>query len=333
MSKISPSHTLSALQEKLLRKLADGAFHSGSALGIDLAVSRAAVCKAISGLSELGLEINAVKGRGYRLHQPLQLLQRDAILAHISDPNRQRLRALDVLQVVDSTNAYLMRTTDAPRACLAEYQNSGRGRRGRRWVSPYGSNIYLSMRWRFDEGMARLSGLSLAAGVVVLRALKKLGLMDVGLKWPNDIVYSGRKLGGILLEVTGESSGPCHVVLGLGLNMFIPPQIASAIDQPWIGLNELAPGIERNYLAAQLIEHFMAALAVFEKDGLQPFVTEWRAADVFAGEFVTLLLPGEQVRGVCRGIASDGELLLEIDGAIRSYSYGEVSLRRAEVYQ
>lgn len=331
MSTVFTPGTLSVLQQRLIGTLADGGFHSGTKLGTACNVSRAAVNKALSTLAEYGLEISAVKGRGYRLVQSLQLLDREAIMAHLSAASRQRLAAIHVLSVVDSTNAYLMRNTLAPSACLAEYQTAGRGRRGRRWISPYGSNIYLSLRWSFEEGMARLSGLSLAIAVAVLRALKDCGVDEAGLKWPNDILWAGRKLGGILLEVSGESAGPCHVVVGIGLNMFMSPRMAAAIDQPWVCLDELKPGIARNHIAARLIEQLLEVLSVFEREGLRPFVEEWRAADCFAGHAVTLSLPDEQLAGICRGIAADGELLLEVAGVLRSFSYGEVSMRRAGV--
>ena len=323
---------LTTLQNDLIRYLADGNFHSGQQLGDAVGVSRSAVWKALQGLEPLGLDIQAVSGRGYRLAGRLELLARDAVLAELSRHSRALLNELMLFSLLDSTNAHLMRYSSEGHghACLAEFQSAGRGRRGRQWISPFGSNIYISLRWRFDEGMAALSGLSLAAAVAVLHALRDVGIDDAGVKWPNDIYWQGRKLAGILLEVAGESAGPCHVVIGLGVNVSMPATAAEHIDQPWVDIRSIHEGVSRNRLAGRLLHHMLLGVAEFQQWGLAPFVDEWCRADILSGQALRLLLPNEERCGVGRGIDPQGALLLEVDGALQRYTYGEVSLRLLE---
>lgn len=315
-----------------MQVLADGRFHSGERLGETLGVSRTAVWKALRSLEQYGIAIQAVSGRGYRLSRPLELLRSELLLQQLDAESRQLLRGLVLFDAIDSTNTHLVQLQGDGHgmACLAEYQSAGRGRRGRHWVSPFGSNIYLSLRWRFPQGMAHLSGLSLAMAVAVLRALGDVGIDGAGVKWPNDVYADGRKLAGILLEVTGEAAGPCDVVVGLGLNVWMPQTAASDIDQPWIDITTLRTGISRNILAGRLLHHLVLSLAQFQHEGLAPFAAEWRLRDILIGRKVRLLLPDEELRGIGCGIDSDGALLIERDGMRQRFTYGEVSLRLDE---
>jgi BirA family biotin operon repressor/biotin-[acetyl-CoA-carboxylase] ligase len=312
----------------LLTLLADGRFHSGEELGRALGVSRAAVWKSIQVLPLQGVTIDAVQGRGYRLREPLELLDPSAIAAAVDPALRRELGPVEVLFEVDSTNRRLM--TQAAGAvqgstCLAETQSAGRGRRGRPWLSPFGANLYLSMLWRFSEGPARLSGLSLAVGVACVRALARLGARGVQLKWPNDLLWDGRKLAGILLEVAGESNGPCHVVVGIGVNLRMPH--GADIDQPWADLREIAPDVSRNVLGGALIEELARVMREFEIGGFEALRSEWLANDAFAGRPVTLHLPSGPISGVARGVDAGGHLLLETATGIQRFASGEVSLR------
>lgn len=320
---------LSPLEQSVLHLLADGRFHSGERLGQTLGVSRAAVWKALQSLQRYGVMPQAVSGRGYRLPRPLELLQAESILENMDTDSRTRLRGLSLFDVLDSTNTHLvgLGADGLGIACLTEYQSAGRGRRGRSWVSPFGSNIYLSVRWRFGTGMAHLSGLSLAMGVAVTRALHDVGVDQIRLKWPNDVYAEGRKLAGILLEIAGEAAGPCDVVVGLGLNMAMPAQAARDIDQPWIDIAALRDDVSRNRLAGRLLHHLLAALVRFQNDGLASFYAEWQTVDLLAGRALRLSLPDDELRGVGCGIDSDGALLVEVDGEQRRFTYGEVSLR------
>lgn len=313
----------------ILQLLADGKFHSGSALGTALGVSRSAVWKQVRQLQALGLEVQAVRGRGYRLAQALDLLDAEAIRAQLPDTTRARLQRLDVLLDLDSTNRFVRAAGPvAGHACLAERQTAGRGRRGRTWVSPLGANIYLSLAWRFWGSASALGGLSLAAGVAAARALLRIGVDDVGLKWPNDLWRRQRKLGGVLLELSGEAAGPCDVVVGVGINVAMPSAAGAMVDQPWIDLRSiLDPVPERNRMAALLLDELVVALVAYEQQGLVPFLADWRRLDVAAGREVRLHLPREEVAGTALGVDDSGALLVRTGGTTARYACGEISMR------
>lgn len=324
------------LRGQLLHYLADGEFHSGVALGQALGVSRMAVWKHLKALRELGIALESVHGKGYRLATPCELLARDKILDYLGPAGASRLAALEILLETASTNTRLrdqaLNGAPSGSVCMAELQSAGRGRHGRHWVSPFASNLYLSLLWRTSLGAASLGGLSLAVGIAVLRALRDAGLGRVGLKWPNDLLADGAKLAGVLIDISGESTGQCAVIIGVGINVRMPPAAGGQIDQPWIDLDQLQDGPlpSRNRLAAGLIEHLFTVLDTFEQHGLQPFQAEWSQHDVMAGRAVNLSMPHGQVQGVARGIDADGALLLETRaGELQRFVSGEVSVRIA----
>lgn len=319
---------------EIVRLLADGQLHSGELIAARLGVSRAAVWKALRKTAEtLELEIDAVRGHGYRLRQPLELLDQQRIERSLSAAARRRLDRLEVLGTVDSTNSRLMRCardgSSGALACVAERQTGGRGRRGRRWVSPFGTNVYLSLLWHFSSSPAELGGLSLAAGVAVAQALAATGAEGLGLKWPNDVHWRRRKLAGLLLEVVGESQGPSQVVVGVGVNLRLSPRRAAAIDQPWTDLaTVLGRGrCDRHAVVVALIEALSAALDRYGAFGLSPFLPDWHRLDSYRGEAVELQAGGRRIVGTHAGIDPNGALLLEIDGERRAFHAGEVSLR------
>jgi BirA family biotin operon repressor/biotin-[acetyl-CoA-carboxylase] ligase len=321
---------------KLVRLLADGQCHSGQALAEALGISRAAVWKAMRKAGEvLALEIRSVRGRGYRLDAPLELLDPGRILAELDHETQRRIARLEIHDDIDSTNRHLMREghAGAPAGvvCLAERQSAGRGRHGRTWVSPFGANLYLSLLWRYPQGPGELGALSLAMGTAVAAVLQTEGVADVGLKWPNDLLWRGRKLGGLLLEVAAEAHGPSLVVVGLGLNTRLGAEQAARIDQPWVDLEAiLGPGgCGRNRLAARTVARLIEALERFGREGFAPFVADWERFDGYRGERVELRL-GERVTvGVHTGIDERGALRLLVEDEVRTFQAGEVSLRRA----
>jgi BirA family biotin operon repressor/biotin-[acetyl-CoA-carboxylase] ligase len=324
-------------RRRVLCLLADGRFHSGQELAEHLGVTRAAVWKHLKGLRDAyELEIDSVKGRGYRLRAPLDLLEAKRIRAELDAPTAERLGDLVVHDSLDSTNSWLMEQASAGMVngavCLAERQTAGRGRHGRGWVSPFGTNVYLSLLWRFELAPVQLTGLSLAAGVAVARALAQVGVADLALKWPNDVLWKRRKLAGLLLEVRGESSGPSHVVAGVGLNTRMPHQDARVIAQPWADLSGIdgAPPISRNRLVALLIGELTRTMDIYSKEGLAPFVGEWSRFDHFRGEQVILRIGSREVRGDYLGIAQDGSIRLRVAGDTVSYNVGEVDLCRPQ---
>ena len=323
---------LSDRQKHLLTLLVDGRFHSGRELADTLGVSRTSVWKHLQCFNEMGLEILAVTGKGYQLLNRLNLLEVTVIESNIPYVLRAKIPAIRLFEQIDSTNTYLMNLAHqgalSGMVCLAEYQSAGRGRRGRNWVSPFGANIYLSLLWRFNQGLAVISGLSLVMGVAVIRSLRRLGYRDIGLKWPNDIYWQRRKLGGILVEVTGESNGPCVAVIGLGLNVCVPPSAASAIDQAWVDLQHINSNLacERNVLVAALLTEMLSILIEFENQPLAAFLEEWRAYDCLFEHQVKVVLYGQEIVGVAKGINDNGLLLLQHnDGITRAYTSGEIS--------
>lgn len=321
--------------KRLLSRLADGEFHSGTELAELLGVSRSAVCKQLQGLSELDITVIAVSGKGYRLPRPLALLSLKQMERHLSEQCDQLLDGIEIHDYIASTNSYLLQkahqsTTNAV-ACFAEFQAAGKGRRGKTWVSPFGSNIYLSILWRYQSGPAAISGLSLAVGVAVIRALNELGVTEVGLKWPNDIYWRQQKLAGILIEVSGESGGPCNAVIGLGLNCYIPPLQAEDIDQAWIDLDSIVgrPTQQmRNQLAAVLLNHLMPIIASFDELGLSRYLSEWRGYDCMQGNTVNISLGQQTYQGVVEGVDDQGMLLVrDLDQQVKTFASGEISFK------
>jgi BirA family biotin operon repressor/biotin-[acetyl-CoA-carboxylase] ligase len=319
--------------QQILQILSDGEFHSGEDLAARLGISRAAIWKVVQTLMQQGLEIYAVPGRGYRLAEALELLDEELIGAALDTDTGRLISSLEVHQQIDSTNTYLMSRAKcgAPggSVCLAEAQSAGRGRQGRSWVSPYGANLYLSLLWRFSLEAVDLAGLSLVTGVAVARTLAKLGVAEIGLKWPNDVLWRQRKLGGILLEFGGESTGPCFIVAGIGLNVAMAKTADSHIDQPWVDLREiLGPGrVSRNRLAARLIGEVAGAFAAFERAGFATVAEEWKRLDLAVGRRIELRLPNRSIGGIGRGVDAAGALLIETGNGIERYLGGEISLR------
>ncbi len=263
----------------------------------------------------------------------LELLDRDRILAELTGTARAALNRLEVHPVLDSTNRYLMAgaQTEWPSGivCLAEQQTSGRGRQGRSWLTPFGASLACSLLWRFTAHPAALSGLSLAAGIAIARVLECSGVTGVGLKWPNDVWWRERKLGGILLE-SGGTSGDFYVVAGVGVNIALPPQEAAVIDQPWVDLQEILAGepISRNVLAAALISGLIETFIRFEQGGFADAAADWARFDQVKGRQVSLHLPDTTVTGIARGVDATGALLLETaSGGVKPYIGGEISLR------
>lgn len=320
-------------KHEVLGLLSDGGFHSGTDLGEKLGVSRAAINKAVKTLSESGIDIHRVSGRGYRLAEPVQPLDKQAILGFLQRQGAGYSDRLHLLDEIESTSNFLsaLNATEpvSGAVCIAEAQPAGRGRRGRSWISTPHSNIMLSMSWQFDRGPASVAGLSLAAGVAVIKALLAFGIRDAGLKWPNDILWNNRKLAGLLLDVRGEASGPSHVILGLGINVLIGDKEARNIDQPWVDMKTILDEvIDRNRLVAALVIQLESMFTLFESSGLSAFEHDWQQAHVFHGQSVNLIRGDEVLVGIVEGIDASGALKLRDEsGQVNYYHSGEVSLR------
>jgi len=307
----------------LLKLLKDGRFHSGQALGAALGVSRSAVWKQLQHLeSDLNLSIHKVRGRGYQLAAPLELLEQGQL-----DTSPW---PVSINHSLDSTNAEALRAVDrgatAPFVVLAERQTAGRGRRGRQWVSPFAVNIYYSLVLRMDGGMRQLEGLSLVVGLAVLSALREVGVSDVGLKWPNDVLVNNKKIAGILLELVGDPADVCHVVLGIGINVNM--RVASEVDQAWTSVYlESGVAINRNVLVSKLNDSLRIYLKRHAESGFSAIQSEWEQNHLWQGREVSLIAGVHQVNGTVMGIDQQGALRMNVNGEEKVFSGGELSLR------
>lgn len=320
----------------ILKILADGRFHSGADLARQLGVSRAAIWKQIQRLSRYDLVSQAVRGKGYRLEHPLECLDCRRIANRLGNSERTRPAQIDVLLETESTNQVLLdRLSQGSihrHVCLAEFQSAGRGRAGRRWIAPFASGICLSLGWHLRSPFGSLTSLGLVASVILVRVLKRaLGVSQVGVKWPNDVLCHGAKMAGILIEVRGEVGSSYHAVIGVGLNLRGCAQMRARINHPWIDLDRVtATPWSRNMVATVLISEFLQTLPEYEAKGFAAFADEWRGYDLFRNKTVRLLLPTGDVVGQARDVDADGALLLSVNGYLRRYHCGEVSLRLAD---
>lgn len=318
----------------LIRLLSDGDFHSGEQLGECLGISRAAVWKQLKKLEALGIPLQAVRGLGYRLIEPLELLNGSDIVSGLPRDARCQLKRLFVEETLPSTNRYLrerfVQGAGHAEACLVEQQTAGQGRRGRGWVCPWGQGLLLSLGWRFEGPASTLAGLSLAIGVGVAEVLEKHGV-KVSLKWPNDILLcdttSYAKLAGILLEVGGDLAGPCDVVIGLGLNVSLPPSIRQQFDQPVAAVHDQAPFISRNQLAAELLEKFLDLLKGFEAQGFEPWRKAWNERNAYAGREIEVFEGERRYIAKAGSVDKAGNLEVWREDRLYHLAGGEISVR------
>lgn len=321
----------------ILAVLADGKFHSGEALAHQFGVTRATIYNAIQAAQSLGITVFSVRGRGYRLPQPVTLLDQTAILSACGD--YAPWFHLQVLPHVDSTNRYLMQESakGVPHAtCVAaQLQTAGRGRRGRSWMSSLGDSLTFSLLWRFTQGAAGLSGLSLVVGLALVRALHAMGLPQVQLKWPNDLIVMHEqrwhKLGGILIELQGDMEGPSAAVIGVGLNLTVASVQMQRIDQPAIGLNQLSQTVlNPNECLGQSLAALASHLLRFAENGFAPFQQAWTAQHAFHQQAVHLHLANGQVLAArVLDVAEEGSLLVETEQGVTRFHAGEISVRSA----
>jgi BirA family biotin operon repressor/biotin-[acetyl-CoA-carboxylase] ligase len=322
----------------LLVLLADGHLRSGEWLAKELKVSRAAVWKAVERLRALGVEVQALPRRGYRLSNPVELLDARRIGAELGPQRMAQLRTLELKFEVDSTNTRLLGNAPPPLgqadACLSELQHAGRGRRGRRWIAPFGAGVALSVAWTFSDGAGALSALSLGVGVAVARALARAGARGVTLKWPNDIWLRDRKLGGVLIELRAEASGPAHVVIGVGVNVDLPAAARCEIEAGGVRVAAVADACaaapSRNLIAGAILDELLSMLGQFEREGFAAFRDAWTALDALSGRPARVLLGRTVISGTARGVDQEGALLLDTGDRVQRFVSGEASLRVIE---
>ena len=316
----------------VLSLLADGEYRSGQELADSMGISRTAVWKQLRKFAEMGLHIEASRSKGYRIRGGLDLLESELIRGALSATARPLLAELLLEPVLDSTNAELLRRLESGCAsgtvCSAEQQTAGRGRRGRRWVSPFAGNLYLSVAWEFTGGAGVLEGLSLAVGVAAVEALERCGVTGLQLKWPNDILFDGAKLGGILIEMVGDAVGSCQVVVGVGINVSMPTDQAREIDQSWTDVSRVMGGSPgRSRLLAEILNGLLPLLAAFESAGFRAWQKKWQQRDAFAGAAVLVTSGDKRLAGTVEGVDAGGTLRLRVGDTVQTIRGGEVSLR------
>ena len=325
----------SAVVQRLVRYLSATETRSGEAIGNELGCSRTAVWKHVEALRHFGIEIDAVAGQGYLLREPLELLDQASILALMDPEIHKKLTGLNIEATLDSTNSALQRLPVKEQhaaVILAEHQATGRGRRGRQWHSPYGRNLYLSLGWRFEKSLSELGCLPLVVALAAAQSLGRAGLIGHRVKWPNDLTLDGRKLCGCLVEVQGDAQGPCHAVLGVGINVHMPESgAATGIDQPWTDLHSQLPGCSRNRLAALLMEELIKQLILFSEQGFAPFRDHWKQMDGLNGRTIKVYSGSGFVQGTATGIDDRGALLLDTGKEVLKLYSGEVSLHKTKI--
>jgi BirA family biotin operon repressor/biotin-[acetyl-CoA-carboxylase] ligase len=330
--------------KKLLQILYDGQFHSGERLGEQLSLTRSAIWKLIKQLATWDLEIESITNKGYCIPGGLTLLETAKIFTFIEKTHQNQLQQIEIFDSLPSTNDYLLnlKSTSSPDAnpeqfkqncaCFAEKQTQGKGRRGRTWVSPFGKNIYLSLLWHFTKDPSELSGLSLAIAIATVETLHAFGIAkNLGIKWPNDVLWKKHKLAGILIELSGEANDACNAVIGVGLNVKMSNIRLhdDPISQPWTDLERITEqAIDRNELAGILLNNLIKTATLFQKEGLPAFLAQWQKLDLTFNKPVTIITNTTEFQGIGRGINEHGHFLLEIkSGIIKHFASGEVSLR------
>jgi BirA family biotin operon repressor/biotin-[acetyl-CoA-carboxylase] ligase len=315
----------------ILRLLTDGKFHSGETIAQHLKVSRATVWNALKDAKKLGIEIFSVRGRGYKLPHSVTLLDEQAILSAMG--TQSTLLKLEIHDHLESTNTHLMKKLSAGQThascAAANLQTNGRGRRGRTWQAGLGASLTFSLLWRFQCGAAGLSGLSLAVGIALIRALQHFGVTQAQLKWPNDVLIGREKLAGILIELQGDMEGPSIAVIGVGINLNLPTSIKQQIDQPATDLARVTQTpINPNALLGELLKHLTDVLSTFEQRGFASVRDEWTRYHAYHQQAVKMLHPnGSETLGTVINVAEDGNLLVKTESGEQRFSSGEISLR------
>jgi BirA family biotin operon repressor/biotin-[acetyl-CoA-carboxylase] ligase len=322
----------------LLAQLADGCPRSGASLAEALQVSRAAVGRGVQRLRTLGITVHASARRGYRLAHPVELLDAARIVGELAPRRAAQLSAFEVLFEVDSTNSRLLAAGPPPagqaHVALSELQHAGRGRRGRRWIAPFGSGVAMSVAWSFGAGARGVPALSLAVGVAVAQALTRAGAAGIALKWPNDIVFRDRKIGGVLIELRAEAGGPAQVVIGVGMNVVLSSAARHELDAAGVRVAAMADACaqspSRNSVAGAILDELLSMLERFEREGFAAYRDAWTALDALNGRPARVLIGDAAVTGTARGVDEDGALLIVTGDRIQRFVSGEATLRVIE---
>lgn len=329
------SHKNILRTEALIRKLADGRFHSGESMAKLLGVSRTAVWKLIQKIESWQIEIYKVRGRGYKIPGGLDLINQSDLAANLA-ANNQLFKKVTVLTSIDSTSSFLSREwrkiTSVGQVCIAEHQSAGRGRKGRVWVSPFAANLYFSIGVQLPIGLNALGGVSLAVGMALCKALNKMSGGKIKIKWPNDLLVDGKKLAGILVEASGDSSDSSFLNVGVGINWNMQLEQGKTIDQPWINLKDiLVKPITRNKVLACVLNEIDKVLFDYQNNGFINIANDWAKLSACYQQPVNVHLPKTVVQGIEQGIESSGALIIKTASGLQAYHSGEVSLRKVSL--
>jgi BirA family biotin operon repressor/biotin-[acetyl-CoA-carboxylase] ligase len=303
-------------------------FHDGTSIGEKLKISRTAVWKWVSKLQSYGIEVTKVKGKGYLLKEPLILLDSKKIRSLLKSKNF----TIDIVESIDSTNNYLNNHDKSaiPHICIAEHQTSGRGRFSRNWYSPFGKNIYFSMQYSIKQDISQLGGLSLAIGTIACRAIEKACKLPncLMLKWPNDIMYNGKKLAGVLIEIRAEVNGNCSVIVGVGINVNMPNTSQVNFKHEWASIMQITgTSQDRNNMCAVLIDKLILGTEQYLITGFKSYMPEWKKRDNLFGKMIQLHDGHEIFKGTAAGVDIHGHLLINLENNMKkAFSAGEATL-------
>ena len=319
-------------EDDLLKILSDGEIYSGQELADRMGVSRTAIWKQISKIRDKNLQVISIRGKGYQLINPVELLDKDNIIADLTPATLKQLNSLQIFYQTSSTNELLMeQMLNEPiqaNVVLAEYQTRGVGRRGKHWLSGLTSGLCLSIGWHFDQIPKTFTALSLATGVVLAKSIRQIANSNIQLKWPNDLIYNNSKLGGILIESRGQHAGVADVVIGIGINFNLPELISDALVQKVTDLNMIFGDTpSRNYMAALIINNMFKLLSLYSEQGFEQYIDDWRNLDYLRGNKALLSLTTEDVKGTVVDIDEYGNLIMSVNGNLVTYGSGDLTLR------
>lgn len=317
----------------LLRRLADGAPVSGTVLASELGISRGAVWQQVENLRRDGVEIRS-DAEGYRLAEPFRPYAETALAAALEGAAAAAIRTISIDDVTASTNDDLLGECDRGGDVhgvlrVAELQTRGRGRRGDPWLAAPGGSVCLSLGWRFETAPPDLPAAGLVVGIAAAEALAGLTGVPIKVKWPNDLVVAGRKLGGILVELKGELAGPCTVIIGIGLNVRLGTAVRESVERPLTDLNTEGASHDRNALIAAVMNALVPALEIFVREGFAPFCVRWPEHDGLTGRRVRIgPVPerGAAVEGTAAGVSAGGALKVRTAGGEVPVFAGHVEL-------
>jgi BirA family biotin operon repressor/biotin-[acetyl-CoA-carboxylase] ligase len=318
---------ISSNLSSITKILSDLNYHDGNNIGNKLGITRSAVWKNIKKLENYGIEIDSLKTRGYILKDPLILLDEEKIKSEIDD----QYINLEIFETLGSTNDYIKasKAKEKINICIAEHLSNARGRMGRKWHAPFGQNIYLSYGYYFKKDLAALSGLSLIISLALIKACNILNLKEkLSVKWPNDLVYQGRKIAGILIEILAEANGSSYVIIGIGLNVNMKSDQNEDITQDWTSLVNLKGRyIDRNELSVSIINELSKYLYKFNQVGLEGFTEEWMGVDALFNQKIKILSGDLEIQGIAKSINNYGNLIVQLEnGELKTYSSGDATI-------